>query len=132
MSDYYKFDNVQVIDISRHLTSNAGQALQYIARSSRLDGNNKGDTEADLRKAIDFLRDELKRIGSEPGEGERYFMYSHEDLMQMLERQPLGHEITEPRGLIWKKITENLWTSGYLRLSSRYLASSLMEYTKHD
>ena len=62
MSDYYKFDNVQVIDISRHLTSNAGQALQYIARSSRLDGNNKGDTEADLRKAIDFLHDEIGRL----------------------------------------------------------------------
>ena len=62
MSDYYKFDNVQVIDISRHLTSNAGQALQYIARSSRLDGNNKGDTVGDLRKAIDFLHDEIGRL----------------------------------------------------------------------
>lgn len=62
MSDYYKFGDVQVIDISRHLTSNAGQALQYIARSSRLDGNNKGDTVGDLCKAIDFLRDEIGRL----------------------------------------------------------------------
>lgn len=63
MSDYYKFGKVQVLDISRHLTSNAGQAVQYIARSCRLDGNNKGEVEADLRKAIDFLTDELDRIG---------------------------------------------------------------------
>lgn len=62
MSDYYKFGDVQVIDISRHLTSNAGQALQYIARSSRLDGNNKGDTVGDLCKAVDFLRDEIGRL----------------------------------------------------------------------
>lgn len=64
MSDYYKFGDVQVLDISRHLTSNAGQALQYIARSSRLDGNNKGDTAGDLRKAIDFLRDEIARLAN--------------------------------------------------------------------
>lgn len=64
MSDYYKFGDVQVLDISRHLTSNAGQALQYIARSSRLDGSNKGDTAGDLRKAIDFLEDELERVSS--------------------------------------------------------------------
>ena len=62
MSDYYKFGDVQVIDISRHLTSNAWQALQYIARSSRLDGNNKGDTVGDLCKAVDFLRDEIGRL----------------------------------------------------------------------
>lgn len=62
MCDYYKFGDVQVIDISRHLTSNTGQALQYIARSSRLDGNNKGDTVGDLRKAIDFLQDEIGRL----------------------------------------------------------------------
>lgn len=61
-SDYYKFGDVQVLDISRHLTSNAGQAVQYIARSCRLDGNNKGDTVGDLCKAVDFLRDEIGRL----------------------------------------------------------------------
>lgn len=65
MSDYYKFGDVQVIAISRHLTSNSGQALQYIARSSRLDGNNKGDTVGDLRKAIDFLGDEIARLAND-------------------------------------------------------------------
>ena len=64
MSDYYKFGKVEVLDISRHLTSNAGQAVQYIARSCRLDGNNKGDVEGDLRKAIDFLKDEIDRVSS--------------------------------------------------------------------
>ena len=63
MSDYYRFPGgFEVLDISRHLTSNAGQALQYIARSSRLDGNNKGDTVGDLCKAIDFLRDEIGQL----------------------------------------------------------------------
>jgi hypothetical protein len=132
MSDYYKFGDVQVLDISRHLTSNAGQALQYIARSSRLDGNNKGDTAGDLQKAIDFLRDELKRIGSDPGDGERGSMYSHEEITEMLDKHSLGHEITEPRGPIWEKITEKLWASGDLRLSSHYLADRLMEYVKYD
>lgn len=64
MSNYYKFGNVQVLDISRHLTSDAGQAVQYIARSCRLDGNNKGEVESDLRKAIDFLKDELDRVST--------------------------------------------------------------------
>lgn len=31
MSDYYKFGKVQVLDISRHLTSNAGM-LTYVTR----------------------------------------------------------------------------------------------------
>ena len=37
--DHYKFPSgVEVIDLSEHLTSNAGQAVQYLARACRLDG----------------------------------------------------------------------------------------------
>lgn len=65
MSDYYKFGNVQVIDISRHLTGNGAQALQYVARSCRLDGKNKGTTFKqidDLKKARDFIDNEIERL----------------------------------------------------------------------
>lgn len=63
MSDYYKFPGgFEVLDISRHLTSNSGQAVQYIARSSRLDGNNKGEVVRDLEKAIDMIADEIRRV----------------------------------------------------------------------
>ena len=63
--DYYQFPGgVQVIDISRHLTSNAGQAVQYLARSSRIDGVNKDDPVRDLMKARDMIDDELARLGA--------------------------------------------------------------------
>lgn len=64
-SYYYDFPGgVQVLDITRHLTSNAGQVVQYVARSSRLDGNVKGEVLRDLEKARDFLNDEIERVYS--------------------------------------------------------------------
>lgn len=61
--DYYRFPcGAQVIEVSRYLTSNAGQAVQYIARSSRIDGVTKGDPLPDLRKAADMLADEIARL----------------------------------------------------------------------
>lgn len=60
---YYDFPGgVQVRDISAHLTSFGGQALQYVARATRLDGNNKGEAVKDLRKAIDFIGWEIERL----------------------------------------------------------------------
>ena len=52
----------QVADVSRHLSSNGGQAVQYIARATRLDGTYKGNRLQDLAKAVDMLEDEMKRI----------------------------------------------------------------------
>lgn len=61
--DHYLFPGgVRVHQISGYLTSFAGQALQYIARSSRLDGANKGDTVEDLKKARRFLDLEIERL----------------------------------------------------------------------
>ena len=54
----------QVADVSRHLSSNGGQAVQYIARATRLDGTFKGDCVGDLLKAMDMLADEIERIRS--------------------------------------------------------------------
>lgn len=63
---HYAFPGgAEVIDISQWLTSNAAQALQYLARSSRIDGKNKGDTVEDLRKAKVFIDFELKRLGAQ-------------------------------------------------------------------
>lgn len=60
---YYRFPGgVEVKEISGHLTSFGGQALQYIARSTRLDGNNKGDVIENLQKAIQFLEWEIERV----------------------------------------------------------------------
>lgn len=60
---YYIFPHgVEVRDISQHLTSFGGQAVQYIARSTRLDGKNKGDRLGDLRKALDFVQWEIERL----------------------------------------------------------------------
>lgn len=60
---YYLFPGgVQVKNIAGHLTSNGGQAVQYVARSTRLDGRNKGEQLADIRKAINMLHDELGRL----------------------------------------------------------------------
>lgn len=66
--DHYKgFSNgAEVIDISENLTSNGGQAVQYVARSTRLDGENKNNLIEirieDLGKAIWFCEREVSRL----------------------------------------------------------------------
>lgn len=60
---YYEFPGgVEVRQISAHLTGFGAQALQYVARATRLDGKNKGDVVSDLTKAIDFIRWEIERL----------------------------------------------------------------------
>lgn len=64
--NHYLFPNGrQPIEISRYLSSNGGQALQYIARATRTDKENvkHEDARSDLRKAIHFLIDEYERVG---------------------------------------------------------------------
>lgn len=64
--DYYQFPGgIRVHQISGHLSSFGGQAVQYITRSTRIDGQNKGDSVADLRKAIRFLELEIERLGTD-------------------------------------------------------------------
>lgn len=59
----YQFPNgVEVKDISAHLTSFGGQAVQYIARATRLDGVVKGLPVQDLYKAIELLKWEAERL----------------------------------------------------------------------
>lgn len=61
--DHYKFPGgAEVIDISEHLSSNGGQAVQYIARATRQDGKIKGNPLEDLRKSIWFINREIARL----------------------------------------------------------------------
>ncbi|SHT25398.1 MULTISPECIES: hypothetical protein [Mycobacteroides] len=65
---YYQFGDVQLIAISGKLTGCGAQAVQYVARSTRMDGNNKGKTVAaqieDLEKAKVFIGFEIDRLRS--------------------------------------------------------------------
>ena len=66
---------VQPVDITEHLTANAAKAVEYIARSSRVDGVLKAGTvghEAtyadiiqDLSKAKWFIEREMVRVSNE-------------------------------------------------------------------
>lgn len=65
---HYKFSNgVEVVDISENLTSNGGQAVQYIARATRIDGRNKQNPIEDLQKALWFIQREIERIDAKRG-----------------------------------------------------------------
>ncbi|WP_280350409.1 hypothetical protein [Nocardia abscessus] len=72
--DYYKSgwsNGVELIDITENLTGNGAQAVQYVARSTRLDGVTKDDPIEDLTKAIWFIEREIQRLGgrtNDPGE----------------------------------------------------------------
>lgn len=80
--NHYLFPNGrQPIEISRYLSSNGGQALQYIARATRVDSENvkHEDSRSDLRKAIHFLVDEYKRVGG-----------NTDDLKDLLPSAPQG------------------------------------------
>lgn len=61
--DHYKFPGgIEVRQISAHLTSFGGQAVQYVARSTRLDGKNKGDRVENLKKAQRMIDWEIERL----------------------------------------------------------------------
>lgn len=70
--DYYKFGDIELNTITGQLTGNAAQAVQYICRSSRLDGVNKNDSIEgrieDLNKAIIFAGFEVERLEGELGQ----------------------------------------------------------------
>lgn len=57
----------ETIDISEHLSSNAGQAVGYVVRSCRTDAaERKGEDQRDISKALWFLTRELhRRFGDE-------------------------------------------------------------------
>jgi hypothetical protein len=61
-------DGAELISITENLTGNGSQAVQYIARSTRLDESLiKGNPIEDLEKALWFVKRELKRLRGKAG-----------------------------------------------------------------
>lgn len=59
------YAGIEVIDITRHMNFNLGNATKYILRSGRKaeEGySSKNKAIEDLKKAIFYLNDEIKRI----------------------------------------------------------------------
>lgn len=55
-------NGAEVIDIAENMTFNGGNAIKYIARSCRMDGNIKGNPIQDLEKAAWYITREINRI----------------------------------------------------------------------
>lgn len=53
---------VECIEVTRHMTFNVGNAIKYLWRAGLKDGN---PSTQDLKKAIWYLEDEIKRIEAE-------------------------------------------------------------------
>ena len=70
--EYYIFPSgVETIEVSENLTSLGGQIVQYVVRSTRIDGKNKGKRVEDLEKAEKLLQRELRRVKLEEAKAER-------------------------------------------------------------
>jgi len=54
---YNRVPGIECIDVVRHFNFNRGNAIKYIWRAGA-----KGDEIEDLRKAIWYIEDEIKRI----------------------------------------------------------------------
>lgn len=60
---YTGFSNgAEVIDIAENLTFNTGNAVKYLARAGRVDGQVKGDVLQDLHKAAWYINREINRL----------------------------------------------------------------------
>ena len=63
---YYVFPNgIETIQLSQWLTSAGGQAVQYLARATRIDGVVKENPVEDLHKAAKWIQVEIERLESE-------------------------------------------------------------------
>lgn len=99
--NYYLLPNgVEVGDITDYLTSNGGQAVQYIARSCRIDGQHKGERIKDLEKAKDMIDREIKRLNRESTVG--YAKERPKEKQKPYDTPASKDMTTEPRSLSWK------------------------------
>lgn len=63
-------DGTETLSVSRWLSSNGGQAIQYVVRATRTDGVVKENPAEDVRKAIRLLQDEAERFEFLEGKGQ--------------------------------------------------------------
>ena len=54
----------EVIDIAENVTYNAGNAIKYLARACRIDGDIKGNPAEDLLKARWYINREIERTNN--------------------------------------------------------------------
>ncbi|AOT23613.1 hypothetical protein SEA_BOBBYDAZZLER_45 [Rhodococcus phage BobbyDazzler] len=95
---YQGFSNgAQMIDITENLNGNGAQAVQYIGRSTRLDGVVKGDPIEDLTKAKWFVERELQRQLATRTPRPRVW--------DRWEDVPEGTQITDAAGEAWYRNT---------------------------
>ena len=60
---YQGFSNgAEVLDIAENLTFNTGNAVKYLARAGRIDGQNKGEIMQDLNRARKYVNREIERL----------------------------------------------------------------------
>ena len=57
-------NGAEVIDIAENLTYNAGNAIKYLARACRIDGDIKGNPAEDLLKARWYINREIERTNN--------------------------------------------------------------------
>ena len=63
IKDYYDWiPGIECIQVTRHFGFNLGNAIKYIWRCGKKPGN---DAVYDLKKAIDYLQDEIDRLNAE-------------------------------------------------------------------
>lgn len=61
-----KLCGIEVIDITRHMNFNLGNVIKYVLRSGHKSEQGMSDKQKrieDLRKAVFYLNDEIKRLG---------------------------------------------------------------------
>ena len=58
--NHYKANDVQCIDIIRHMSFAKGNAVKYLWRAGKKDNNSEAQ---DIKKAMWYLADELNRLG---------------------------------------------------------------------
>lgn len=106
-SYYVMPDGTETISLTRWLTSNGGQAVQYIARATRSDGVFKGSRVEDLRKSIVFIQNEIDRLSlpvSIPSVREpRVWEY--------LRHVPIVKTVVDDEGLMWRHYAVDGWVS---------------------
>lgn len=102
--NHYLFPNGrQPIEISRYLSSNGGQALQYVARATRTDKENvkHEDARSDIRKAIHFLVDEYKRVGGNTDDLKGYLPSAPKKLLLPLRFRTITQEYRHGEGYLY-------------------------------
>ena len=57
-------NGAEVIDIAENVTYNAGNAIKYLARACRIDGDIKGNPTEDLLKARWYINREIERTNN--------------------------------------------------------------------